>query len=77
MSKTEKFLEKVMSGESDASIDFKEMCSLLVKLGFIERRTGGSHMIFQDGPHFVNLQNFQGKVKKYQVAQVREILKKR
>ena len=77
MSKAEKLLEKVMSGASDANIDFEELCTFLIKLGFIERRGGGSHRIFQDGSDFVNLQNFHGKVKKYQVAQVREILKKR
>jgi predicted RNA binding protein YcfA (HicA-like mRNA interferase family) len=77
MSKLDKVLEKVMGGQSDANIVFDEMCNLLLKLGFTSRRRGGSHIIFQSGADFVNLQNFHGKVKSYQVRQVREILKKR
>ena len=77
MSKADKLLEKVLSGQSDASIRFDDMCHLLHKLGFIARHTDGSHAIFQDGPLFVNLQNLRGMVKKYQVRQVREILKNR
>jgi predicted RNA binding protein YcfA (HicA-like mRNA interferase family) len=77
MSRHEKLLEKVMSGSSDAAISFSEMVALLNRLGFIQRRSGGSHVIFQDGPHFVNLQNKGGKVKSYQVRQIREILKQR
>lgn len=77
MSKTDKVLEKVLSGRGDDNIAFADMCYLLKKLGFIPRRSDGSHAIFQDGPHFVNLQNFKGKVKNYQVRQVREVLKKR
>jgi len=77
MSKSDKILEKVMNGGSDVNIAFDDMCHLLITLGFVTRQHGGSHVIFQDGSHFVNLQNFHGKVKNYQVRQVREILKKR
>jgi len=77
MSKADKILEKVMSSRSDANIAFDDLCHLLLKLGFTARKTGGSHIIFQLGDSFVNLQNFHGKVKAYQVRQVREILKKR
>ena len=77
MSKADKILERVMSGRSDANIRFDEMCYLLLKLGFTRRQRGGSHIIFQHGQDFVNLQNFHGKIKGYQVRQVREILKRR
>jgi hypothetical protein len=77
MSKADKIFEKVISGSADANIRFDDMCFLLRKLRFIERHADGSHAIFQDGSHFVNLQNVRGMVKKYQVRQVREILKAR
>ena len=77
MSKADKILERVMSGQSDANIRFDDMCYLLLKLGFTQRQRGGSHIIFQYGKDFVNLQNFHGKIKGYQVRQVREILKRR
>lgn len=77
MSKADKILEKVMSGQSNANITFDDMCYLLLKLGFTSRQRGGSHIIFQHGTDFVNLQNFHGKIKGYQVRQVREILRKR
>ncbi len=65
-----------MSGQSDANIRFDDMCYLLAQLRFTQRQRGGSHVIFQRGADFVNLQNFHGKIKRYQVRQVREILKK-
>ncbi len=77
MSKADKTLDQVLSGKSDANIRFDDMCRLLRSLGFIARHAGGSHAIFQDGTRFVNLQNVRGMVKKYQVRQVREILKTR
>ena len=77
MSKADKIMEQVMRGKSDANIRYDDMCFLLRTLGFIERRADGSHAIFQDGSYFVNLQNLRGMVKKYQVRQVREILKSR
>jgi hypothetical protein len=77
MSKADKILDKVMSGRSDANVRFDDLCHLLLMLGFIERRTDGSHAIFQDGSRFVNLQNIGGMVKKYQVRRVREILRTR
>ena len=74
MSKADKILEKVMAGGSDANIRFDDLCHLLRHLGFIQRRSGGSHVVFQRGPDFVNLQNRAGKVKEYQVRQIRDIL---
>ncbi len=65
MSKADKTLEKVLSGQSDANIRFDDMCHLLRTLGFIARHAAGSHAIFQDGPRFVNLQNVGGMVVKY------------
>ncbi len=77
MSKVEKLLAKLMSGEADANFAFDQMCQLLVRLGFVRRRGSGSHVIFQDGADFIDLQNARGKVKSYQVRQIRQILEHR
>ena len=76
MSKTEKLFEKLMSKQNDANFPFDDLCTLLTKLGYTARTTKGSHIIFQRGPSFLNLQPSTGrKAKAYQVRQVREELK--
>ena len=54
---------------------FDDLLYLLQKLGYI-RKTKGSHLIAQKGMSFHNLQEKKGKAKPYQVAQVRDDLKK-
>jgi predicted RNase H-like HicB family nuclease len=56
MSKAEKLFEKLMSAQSDANFPFDDLCTLLTKLGQTGRKTKGSHIIFQRGPSFLNLQ---------------------
>lgn len=75
MSKLDKLIEKVMSGQSDANIRFDDACHLLQRLGF-EGRIRGSHWVFQRGPLFVNIQNRAGKIPPYQAAQIRGIVTK-
>jgi hypothetical protein len=76
MSSAEKLFERLMSGRTDASFSFDELCMLLTKLGFSSRKTKGSHIIFQRGGSFLNLQSAGGgKAKSYQVRQVRQELK--
>jgi hypothetical protein len=77
MSKTEKLFEKLIAGRSDANFSFDELCTLLTKLGYIARKTKGSHILFQRGASFINLQPAaSGKAKAYQVRQVRQELQK-
>jgi predicted RNA binding protein YcfA (HicA-like mRNA interferase family) len=45
MGKTEKILESVLRGTSDANISFKDLCKLLKTLGFTER-VRGDHFIY-------------------------------
>ncbi len=48
---------------------------LLTKLDYTARKTKGSHIIFQRGSSFLNLQPAAGgKAKVYQVRQVRQEL---
>jgi len=75
MSRAEKLFDKLMGGRSDANFPFDELCTLLTKLGYNARKTKGSHIIFQRGASFLNLQpTAGGKAKSYQVRQVRQEL---
>jgi hypothetical protein len=77
MSKAEKLFDKLIAGRSDANFPFDELCTLLTKLGYDARKTKGSHIIFQRGSSFINLQPAGGgKAKAYQVRQVRQELQK-
>jgi len=77
MGKYEKLLEQILLGNSDANIDFDELCQLLLRLGF-ETRVRGSHHIFRKRgvEERVNLQQDGSKAKVYQVRQVRSVILK-
>jgi hypothetical protein len=77
MGKAEKLFDKLIAGRNDANFPFDDLCALLTKLGYTARKTKGSHIIFQRGPSFLNLQpTTGGKAKSYQVRQVRQELQK-
>jgi hypothetical protein len=73
--KFSKILLKVLSGSSDANINFDDLCYLLEYLGFT-RRVKGSHNIFKKlGIETkINLQKDGSKAKHYQVNQIRKLL---
>ena len=76
MGKSEKFLNKILSGQADYNISFNDLINLLLSLGF-QRRQEGSHNIFtKEGiDERINLQADKGsKAKGYQVKQIRKIL---
>ena len=77
MAKTDKLIQKILQGRSDASIGFEELRSLLKSLGF-EERIRGSHHIFRraDVEERLNLQREGAKAKPYQVRQVRAMILK-
>ena len=77
MTRHGKFLTRLLSGAVDQSLRFEDVCALLRRLGFVERRRGGSHRIFsrQGVAEILNLQpRGGGEAKAYQVKQVREII---
>ncbi len=76
MAKRDKLKEKLLSGEADNNFDFDELCTLLLHLGFSERKGKGSHRLFtrQGVEEIINLQPAGKKAKPYQVRQVREIV---
>ena len=71
---TGKTLQSVLSGTSDASIRFDDLCSLLDALGF-EKRVKGSHHLFRKAgvEEKINLQRDGHSAKPYPVKQVRAV----
>ena len=77
MGKYDKLLVKIVSGTSDANIQFVDLCGLLTHLGF-EMRTRGSHHLFRKSQIIdkINLQREGSLAKPYQVKQVRNVILK-
>lgn len=76
MSRRQKFLNQLLSGQHDHTIDFAALCILLVSLGF-EQRIRGSHHVFGrvSIADIINIQPASGgTAKPYQVKQVRALL---
>ena len=75
MGQREKLIIKILSGAQDKNIPFNETCCLLTHLGF-EGRIKGSHRIFfkENVEDILNLQPKNGKIKPYQVKQIRSII---
>ena len=76
MSRRQKFLNQLLAGQSDRTLDFAALCTLLLSLGF-EQRIKGSHHVFSHIGlvEIINLQPATGNtVKPYQAKQVRELL---
>jgi hypothetical protein len=78
MSKFEKLLFKLLSGNADNNFSFDDLKNILLHFDFIERTTGGSHRIFyKEGiEDIINIQPKGSKAKTYQVKQVRLIVLK-
>jgi len=77
MTQWRKTLERVLSPESTRSIRFEDLCNVLIRLGFEERRQTGSHRIFSKFglPEIINVQpRPDGFAKPYQVRQVRNLI---
>jgi len=77
MSKISKIEIQILSGRSDANIDFADLRRLLNKLGFDER-IKSSHHIFtkEEIEEIINIQPIGSKAKAYQVKQVRNLILK-
>jgi len=75
LTKANKFIVRILSGNSDQNIEFTDVIQLLVSLQF-ELRTKGSHHIFwKNGiDEIINLQPNGKKAKAYQIKQIRNIL---
>lgn len=75
MTRYGKLLTRVLSGRSDANIDFDDLRRLLERLGFAERVGGSHHVFVRSGVHdMINLQREGRLAKPYQVRQVRAVI---
>jgi len=75
MPRSDKLLERILRGRSDANIPFAEMCQLLRKLGFEERISGDHHIFTKEGvEEILNLQPKGAQAKSYQIKQVRRVI---
>jgi len=77
MGKWNKLREKILLGNSDANVNFDDLCHLLRRLAFSERISGSHHIFNQGGiEEIVNIQPKGRMAKNYQVAQIRGIILK-
>jgi predicted RNA binding protein YcfA (HicA-like mRNA interferase family) len=77
MGKYEKLLQRILTGTSDNSISFSELCQLLKKLGFDERIRGDHYIFTKDKvEEIINIQPKGSKAKGYQVKQIRNLIVK-
>ncbi len=77
MGKLDKLRRLILSGASDANIEFKPLCNFLSNLGFNERIRGDHHIFTKnDVEEILNIQPLGSKAKPYQVKQVRNLLVK-
>ena len=69
MGKKQKLLQQILNNQTNVS--FKDIVSLIEAFGFELSRINGSHHIFThpNCPALVNIQNYKGKAKPYQVRQ--------
>ena len=74
---SEKMLEKILRGTSDANIPFEGLRRVLIGFGFNERIRGSHHIFSRQGiEEILNLQPRGNKGKPYQVKQVRHVILK-
>jgi hypothetical protein len=77
MSKVRKTETQILSGRSDANIDFNDLCRLLSNYDFDERIKGSHHIFTKNGvEEIINIQPIGSKAKAYQVKQVRNLILK-
>jgi predicted RNA binding protein YcfA (HicA-like mRNA interferase family) len=73
----EKTRRRILSGTSDATIRFDDLCAALENLGFDKRVKGSHHLFRRSGvEERINLQRDGGNAKPYQLKQVRAVILK-
>ena len=74
MNRHQRLLRRILSGQADANIRFRDLRALLLALGFDERIRGSHHIYeMQDLPEIVTLQPQGPNAKRYQVRQLRKL----
>ena len=73
MNENDRLRQRILSGESDASIHFDDLRGFLRRLGFAERVRGSHHVFRKEGVRErLNIQRDGSHAKPYQVRQVRQ-----
>jgi len=74
--KPRKLLKAILAGSRN--VRFDDMVALVRGFGFDLSRVNGSHHIFvhPDVEELINLQNVQGKAKRYQIRQFLKLVEK-
>ncbi len=71
MTKTQKLIQKILTGKSDANIKFTDLYNLLLSLNFDVRIKGSHHIFRKEGiEEKINLQKDDKNAKPYQVHPV-------
>jgi predicted RNA binding protein YcfA (HicA-like mRNA interferase family) len=77
MTQKEKLLSQILTGRSDANVNFNDLLNLLRSLGFEQRTRGSHHILTREGiEEIINLQPKGAKAKAYQVRQIRHLIVK-
>jgi len=77
MSQKEKLLSQILTGRSDANVNFNDLINLLQSLRFEQRIRGSHHILTREGiEEIINLQPKGAKAKAYQVRQIRQLIVK-
>ncbi len=78
MSRYDKIRSDILSGSCDKNISEADMKFFLEKIGATHKRTKGSHTQYaiDNIPELINIQPQNGKIKPYQVKEIRNIVKK-
>jgi len=72
----DKLLDSILRGS--ANVSFADAVALLKALGFSLARRKGSHHIFKhpDIDELINIQDYSGKIKRYQLRQLVTIIER-
>ena len=78
MTKNQKVIDRLLSGESDQNFDFSDLVNLLENLGFHHRVKGSHHIFYREFVNeIINIQpHKENKGKPYQVKQIRNLILK-
>ena len=77
MSKKEKILASVLSGNQDNNILFTDLCNIIDMFGFDKRIKGSHHIYYKENViEVINIQPEGKMAKPYQVKQVRDLILK-
>lgn len=76
MSRWQKILDRLLSGQADANCRFEDVRGLLLRLGYSETIRGDHHIFRKvEQPEIINIQPLKnGKAKAYQMRQIRDML---